>query len=279
MVAGPFFAGIAGLVGCGADTTHVIRFAALSGGEPVACGADLSGVGTSPGPVTLRDFRLYVSELVLIGPGGEEAPLTLEEGPWQHERVGLLDFEDGRGACASSGTPETNTELTGTAELEEPVAIRFTLGVPFELNHLDTARAPAPLDRAAMFWNWRGGYKFLRLDLLDSGDGGPTPYNLHLGATGCASPAPVVAPDGPCQRPNRPSLELPIDPAQGRVVLDVAGLFAGIDTRFNTPDTPPGCMSGPDDPECVPVFRNLGLSVETGRCEDGCAGQRFFVAQ
>ncbi|PJN92728.1 metallo-mystery pair system four-Cys motif protein, partial [Amaricoccus sp. HAR-UPW-R2A-40] len=49
------------------------------------------------------------------------------------------------------------------------VGLAFEIGVPFDLNHGDPTLAPAPLDLTAMFWTWRGGYKFLKFEVAPEG--------------------------------------------------------------------------------------------------------------
>jgi hypothetical protein len=84
---------------------------------------------------------------------------------------------------------------------------------------------------------------------------------LHLGSTGCRGDA-TKGEITSCANPNRIPVKLAsFDSARQRVVLDLKPLFAGIDLGkdqgFST-----GCMSGPADPECAPMFENLGLRLK-----------------
>lgn len=254
------------LVGaCGDDTDHdhdpsnsvaqTVRFAARFGSEPFACGRTYAGVGTTSSTVTPLDLRLYVSDVVLIAEGGAQVPLTLTDGPFQKDGLALLDFEDATGRCIT-GTGATHTTLEGTAPDQHYQGLRFTIGVPFAKNHGDASTAAAPLDETAMFWSWQSGYKFLRLELATRGQ--PRGFLLHLGSTGCdgTEQGGVTT----CAAPNRVSVALDaFDPSTKQVVLDVAALLAASDVDSNTPMTPPGCMSGPTDPECPAMFGKLGL--------------------
>jgi uncharacterized repeat protein (TIGR04052 family) len=146
--------------------------------------------------------------------------------------------------------------------------VRFKVGVPFELNHADATTAPSPLNLTALFWSWNGGYKFLRVDSVPAGAG--TSFNLHLGSTECQD-------DGSggvssCGKPNRPLIELTgKDPLVTKIVVDYAAAVQGADLMQNT--GAPGCMSGVADPECGPIFQELGLDLQTGA---PAAGQHFF---
>lgn len=255
-----------------------LNFEARSGAVVVGCDSPITSAGIA-GPLELRDFRLYVSNLRAIGPDGAEVPVELaQDGTWQNGDVALLDFEDGSGACSATGNPATRSVIEGQVELEDVRGVVFDIGVPFERNHLDASTAPSPLNVTSMYWNWRAGYKFARIDLRDTGATPPMDFNIHLGSTGCESAAPVEGPTEPCARPNRPEVRLEdFDPAQQLVVLDLEGLLNTVDTSTNTAETPPGCMSGPTDPDdCTPLFQNLGMDFATGNCAGGdCSNQRF----
>ncbi len=253
-----------------------LRFAAQLDGRPFACGQPPAPLGAAATPVQVADFRFYLHDVALIASDGQAVPVSLEETPWQHRGVALLDFEDGTGPCAGAGNRPVNTALRGTAPPGDYVGLRFTLGVPAALNHADATLAPSPLNLTAMFWNWQNGYRFLKLDLAapdeapaGHGRGG---FALHLGATQCAAEAPTQ-PGRDCRSPNRVVVELRgFDPRRAAVVVDPAPVLAGADLSRNTPGTPPGCMSFPGDPECRTLLPALGLPY------DGAAAgaQRLF---
>jgi hypothetical protein len=142
-----------------------IQFQAMVGDSSFLCGVDYANLGSDGRTMTATDFRFYVSDVALITPEGETVPVTLaQDGRWQYENVALLDFEDKTGAC-TNGTTATNTVISGTIPEGEYTGLAFTLGVPFALNHADATLAPSPLNLTSMWWNWQGGYKFLRIDL------------------------------------------------------------------------------------------------------------------
>ncbi|WP_292532056.1 MbnP family copper-binding protein [Methylocystis sp.] len=97
-------------------------------------------------------------------------------------------------------------------------------------------------------------------------------WMLHLGSTGCRGDA-TKGEITSCTNPNRIPVKLAsFDSAKQRVVLDLKPLFAGIDLGkdkgFST-----GCMSGPADPECTPMFENLGLRLKETAPDANDAGQ------
>ena len=259
-----------GLASCGGDDAeplHSIQFAALAGTESVTCGGTYTGLGASNAELTVQDFRFYVHDVRLIAGDGTETPLELEnDGLWQNGEVALLDFENG---CGDMGNPQLRTVIEGRAPSGEYTGIRFRLGVPESLNHQNPVEAAPPLSLTELFWSWNGGYKFVRVE-------GSSPtfegWRLHLGSTRCEGD---MVGNATCADANRPEVALDgFDPLNGTVIADLAGLVAG-SSLDNTAETAPGCMSAPTDPDCAPIFRNLGLPFDGAAAE----GQSFFRAE
>ncbi len=252
----------------------VIRFEGRVGDKDAACGMLYAGVGSAASGVELTDFRFYVSNVRLIAADGAEVPLELkQDGLWQTEGVALLDFEDGTAGCAEFGNEALRNKVVGTVPEGEYTGLAFTMGVPFELNHLDTTVAPSPLNIPALWWNWQFGYKFARIELLADDQ----VWLLHLGSTGCEAPDGNTPPESPCANTNAVEVRLDnFNPTMNFVVADLATLFADVDLSTTVPE-PPGCMSGPQDPDCGSIFTSLGLSLETGAVLTDSAQQMFWV--
>jgi uncharacterized repeat protein (TIGR04052 family) len=246
-----------------ADQPVRVRFAAVVGDAPLACGQKYQDIGTSKSAISIVDFRFYVSRLRLVKADGTEQPVTLtQDGLWQIDDVALLDFENGTAACAN-GTEQTRDIVEGQVPAGQYVGVRFDLGLPFEKNHREPTLQPSPLNLSRMFWSWNGGYKFVRLDIRSTGQ--PKGWMLHLGSTGCTpNETPTTVPVS-CARPNVPTVTLPsFDPSSDVVEIDVRKLLASSDVDSNTPDTPAGCMSGLSDPECSPLLKQFGLLAAEG---------------
>jgi len=255
-----------------------IRFAAEVGQAPFACGKSYAGIGTTGSTITPTDFRFFVSDVSLVRGDGTAVPVTLDQdGTWQYRNLALLDFEDGTGPCRN-GNAAVNTEIRGKAPKGAYTGLRFTLGVPFDLNHGDPTLAPSPLNITSMFWVWKAGYRFVKIDLASSGqpdkrlDYAPgngdarkersVGFPVHVGSAGCVS-ASLTTPPSSCQFPNRPTITLErFDPARNVVVADLADLLSHANVDANTPNTAPGCMSEPTDPDCEGVMQALGLRDE-----------------
>jgi uncharacterized repeat protein (TIGR04052 family) len=254
-------AGAAALVGCGGgEKKYTINFAAQVRDQALVCDATYRDIGTAGSTLRLLDFKAYVRDVTLVRANGERHPLALDQdGTWQHDSLALLDFEDGSGTC-DTGSPETHTAITGTApEFDDYNGMEFKLGVPEEINHLDLATAEAPLNFPGMFWSWKGGYRFLRLDVRSASN--PL-FIFHLGASGCEG----TPGDGyTCAADNQASFSFPdFDPDQHRVVFDIAALLAGSDLDRpidGQTDFVAGCMSTESDPECPPLLTRVGLGT------------------
>jgi uncharacterized repeat protein (TIGR04052 family) len=262
-----------GLPTVGPDVT--IRFSATVGSVPAACGMVYGGVGTEGSTISLNDYRFYVSNVRLINAAGDEVPVELaQDGLWQYANVALLDFEDGTSLCSDVGNADLNSKIVGTVPEGQYNGLVFDLGVPFELNHLDTTTAPAPLNIPAMWWNWQFGYKFVRIDMQTPN--GETPaWFVHLGSTGCTSADGNTPPTEPCSNPNVATVRFDsFDPVRHVVIADAAELLANVNLDASVP-MPPGCMSGPEDTDCTGLFPGFGLDLATGSVLSD-ATQTFF---
>jgi hypothetical protein len=198
---------------------------------------------------TAHDLQFYLYDVELIDAQGRPQPLRLSEAaPWQSPELALLDL-------AGGADTQRNTSIRGTVEAGTYTGIRFTVGVPFSLNHANPLTAAAPLDRGEMFWTWQSGYKFLRADAF------------HLGSTGCSSASALRPPQLPCAQPNRMRVELRGDPLRGVI-------------RFHSPPVATCTGNYAHDIACKEAYATTALRPETGACPDPyCTGQRLWVLE
>jgi uncharacterized repeat protein (TIGR04052 family) len=249
-----------------------IKFAGKVNNQAFACGRYYN-LGKPTTSVTPSDFRFYVSDVSLINAQGKFVPLTLtQDGKWQYQNVALIDFENKAGACAN-GTVETRNIVVGTVPKGKYKAVKFTLGVPSNLNHEDSTLAPSPLNLTSLWWNWQFGYKFARIDFTSQiytsqkqhshGDEAKSKgFLIHLGSTGCIAEASSQKPNTECSDSNRATITLNnFDPSKNLIVADVAKLLANTNLSRNQPGTAPGCMSEPNDKDCTGIMRNFGIPL------------------
>lgn len=275
-----------------------LNFRAKVGSADFACGNSYSGangVGTSNNTLVARDFRFYVHDIRLVKSDNTEVTLALnQDGTWQYQNVALLDFENATGDCASTTGPTaaTNSQVKGTIPQSGGVSftkIRFRLGVPLSLNHLDVNTAPAPLNISALYWAWTSGHKFARLDFRTSGGAyDSSTFNIHLGSTNCNGTNPVSA-NADCANPNRAAIELNIPAAAQTdlttlannmlLIADVRELVRDLDLTVADMGMPSGCMSGQTDPECRGVMTRFGLQYNyTGTTNARATANTVYAA-
>ena len=272
------------------ETAEVsVDFAAQVNGADFACGDTYTGIGTGGDDYKITDFRMYVHDAHIKDPlTSEKHAIELtQDGVWQRDNVALLDFEDGCG----TGTPETNNVLAGkvtvpaTVDLDD-AEICFTVGVPVDKNHLDVSAVESPLNDSSMYWAWKIGYKYIRIDGMGDPAGTATPFVLHLGAQGCPDPmTKTEAPATPCTEPN--TFEVCVanfDVVNDVIAVDPARVFEGNDMKVNSAGTKAGCMSFVGDDDCEEIMPRLGLDYDYGRSLTGVksiydAGQRLVTKQ
>jgi uncharacterized repeat protein (TIGR04052 family) len=254
---------LAGVCGCGGEPTvqiHqdvAITFEAVFGVKPFSCFGTFN-VGTKGSSVKPLDFRFYVHDVVLTTAGGERAPVTLSADPtWQRDGVALVDLETGDGTCAA-GTLATHATVTGRVPRRSDYqGLSFKVGVPETMNHLDAARSPAPFNEPGLWWSWKGGYKYLRLEI--STPANPDGFYFHLGATNCQGTVGAFQ----CAKSNVAEVSLPtFVPGQSHVQADLAAFYAGLDVDQRPDfqaDFVAGCMAFRGDPECPAMMGQFGL--------------------
>ena len=200
----------------------------------------------------LSDLRFFVSDAWTGADGNYRPAAIIEDGRWQTGSTGLIDLEDGTGSCLN-GSSATNDRLRIRMAGDSFDAIRFTLGVPFEINHDNPLTAPPPLNDSIMHWHWRSGYKFLRAGIRSVDDG----FWMHLGSTGCTG---TIGNIEGCTAPNRATITIEdFDPETDVVVFDLGVLFSGIDL---TDGDDGRCMAAPGEDACRAPFEALGLQGE-----------------
>jgi len=222
------------------------------------------GISAADARVASRDLKLYVHDIELLDDNSRPHPLMLTPtAPWQNDRVALIDL-------AGAGS----TTVTGTVAV--PAArysgIRFTVGVPFELNHGNPLTAPAPLDRGDMVWAWQSGHKFLRVDFATDAH----EWSFHLGSTGCSSASALRPPQSPCAQPNLIRVELAGEPLHSTVRLRIDRLVAAMRAADFVTCTGEYAR----DPACAAPFALTALRTDSGTCaEASCSEQQLWTLE
>lgn len=237
-----------GALGCQTPVEVEVPFSLASSGRAMTCE---SSATLAEKTIELRKARFYVYAVEIKKITGQWVSLSHHPSAWAADGVHLIDFDDSR---CDGGDPDVNTRLIGTLPPGDYKGLRFKLGVPPDVNHLDPMKAAAPLAHTSMHWGWQAGYRFLRLDTRVDGK----IYNVHIGSDGCEGE--VGAPKG-CARSNRARVTLPdfVPGKDQRVIVDLSQLLAGIDSSKLA-----GCMGQLAEPDCAVIYKNLGLDPQRG---------------
>lgn len=268
------------LAGCGSEAAEPrslsVDFELHYGARVVGCGDVLEGVGVTASRAELLDARIYLHDVRALLADGSQESVELEASEWQRDGLILLDFADDTGLC-ETGSPETNRTLRGrlpdSASGAPLAGLAFRIGLPDDMNHIDAARSPAPLNAPGMAWSWVAGFKYARIDLRTEGN---EAWYVHLGATGCeGTPATGIQ----CAFGNLSEVQVQgLDAAHPRIRLDLEPLYqdSDVDAKIDqVTDFVPGCMAFGGDPECPAIFDALGLTFESHER----AEQRVFTAE
>ncbi len=224
-----------------------LNFSARYGDYDISCTEGAAGL-------LLTDLRFFVYDLSLIDKDGRSRPLELlADGLWQDEKIALLDFEDGQGACIN-GSAESNRSVHGVVSSHKSGGpfhgISFTVGIPPDINHRDPMTAKAPLNYTAMHWHWLNGYKFMRVGVSFESDH----FWMHLGSSHCDG---SVSDGIECRSSNRVVVALSdFDPERDRIVIDIERLISDVNLADGIGSD---CSSGPDELACGAVFAAFGL--------------------
>lgn len=141
-----------------------MQFSLYSGQTPFQFEQPLkSGAGQE---LKVNFWRLYLSNVALVRSDGSELPLP---------GVVLAEF--------TNGSPTQNVRVFSADAPEGSYrGLRFDVGVPRDLNHLDASTQQAPLGvDSGMYWAWNPGYIFSRFEGTAALGGQSLPIALHMG--------------------------------------------------------------------------------------------------
>ena len=191
-------------------------------------------------------LQFFISNIYLKDSSGQWQKATLEKSAFQTADVALI----GENCNLSNEKSKVNWSIKfiETAALINSTHIRFTLGLPFTVNHLNPLTQESPLNVPTMFWGWQQGHKFLRLEMSSKSND----WLFHLGSVGCKSASPLRAPKQECLYPNRYIFELPIGKEYNHLVFELSTLLKDITLSNQT-----SCQSSPNKQSCQLLFSNL----------------------
>lgn len=207
---------------------------------------------------SVEQFQLFLSNIEVTSDQSKWQRLPLAKSAYQNASTVLLGTNCRQQKQQNSAKEygHWSIDFNDEIDMSKITAMRFTLGVPFELNHLNPVKQDSPLNLPSMFWVWQTGHKFLRVELTSESD----KWLYHLGSTGCKAPSVMRAPASPCRYPNTVDFEVPI--AQGNeglltMNINLSELLKGVEITQDT-----SCQSEQTNDSCQQLFKNLSLASE-----------------
>ncbi len=192
---------------------------------------------------SIQALAFFMSNVRLFNEETEYQP-TLSSTPWQNNDVVMIQPNLDNCAKKSEGKgnvvhddpvdPEqlkTNNRLQflTPVDLNSSTQFSFTLAVPFALNHQNPLLQPSPLNLPSMFWSWRSGHKFFRLDMQSPKNS----WVFHLGSVGCSAASTMRSPKRECVQPNRVSFNLNKKYDGKKLVMHLDRLIANTSMQNN----------------------------------------------
>ncbi len=224
-----------------------IQFGAEFNGRAPSCVSDPATAQT-----TFTDIRFYLHDIEVRTLDGDWIPAPLAQVEhWQNSQVALMSLVARPDRCADHPEPPHDLLRLLLPPDTGIDGIRAAIGVPFALNHADPTTLSGPLSQMQMYWSWRAGFRFVRIDGVHEGES----FEVHYGSTQCTGETEAI--EG-CDRPNLARME---------VIGDITG--AGITVlldRFVNDDLLAGghCTAVADAPACINAHSALGIEPLAG---------------
>ena len=240
------------------NNVESIKIEIWHNGSPLTCNAFESHQQVW----SIQQLAFFMSDIKLFDENTAYEP-PLRSTPWQTDNVVLIqpDLND----CATKSEDENNTEQQDPAapeslksndylqfllpvDLDVSEQLSFTLAVPFELNHQNPLLQPSPLNLPSMFWSWRSGHKFLRLDMQAPDKN----WVFHLGSVGCTAVSTMRSPQSECVQPNRVDFHLDKKHNGTTLVMHLDRLIDNISMQNND-----SCLFQLGQESCTILMSNL----------------------
>lgn len=207
----------------------------------------------------IKQFQFFLSDIEITSEGTDWQRLKLIKNPYQSLNTVLLgaDCREGKGQESSETLGHWSIDFDNNIDISKVNSLRFTLGVPFESNHLNPITQESPLNLPSMFWVWQNGHKFMRAELSSQND----QWLFHLGSTGCKAASAMRAPKSACRYPNTFNVEIPINKNNSNQLtlnLNLARLLNNVELTQTS-----SCQSERDASSCQQLFNNLSLEEKS----------------
>lgn len=227
------------LISCGDEPKlYKLNFSPTFQGDVLNCNESFSNENID---WQLSQLQFFISHIELQDLNDNWQALPLKSQSKQSDNIVLLGQD-----CEEKNSSNWIVSFVNEVADSQFKKVRFSLGVPFELNHLNPLVQSSPLNDSSMFWVWQTGHKFVRFELENE----ETHWLFHLGSTGCKSPSVMRSPIKNCLNPNLFIFEASI--GSNGVEFDMTELLDGISLHAES-----SCQSSPENPSCQRLFMNM----------------------
>ncbi len=247
-----FIAALVMLAGC-----DVINW---KGREPGEIPFKLVGVDTGACPMIMSIgqqrwnidyFGFYLSKPELRIDGRWQR-VKFKQTQWQTPNEALLKFHN---KCVNPDDANSKIVLDVSEELLMlSTNLRFTMGLPFDVNHANPSTQPSPLNDSSMVSNQRDGHMFLKLDVSKSGDA-THKWSYHLGSAGCDAETESTPPESTCAFTNRVEFILPMTQLDTDLDLEVS--VSNIVAQVEINEAPSCVFASSEITPCDKLIQNL----------------------
>ncbi len=193
----------------------------------------------------ITQLQFFISNVEMLNKVGKWNSIPLMVTPEQTSTAALLGVN-----CLSKAQPNWQLTFSDNINVSEMKKIRFAVGLPFEVNHLNPLTQKSPLNDSSMFWVWQTGHKFARIEMQSNSDN----WLFHLGSTGCKSPSVMRTPHHACLYPNLFTQEISIGTSK-TIIFDLSSLIAKLTLTMES-----SCQSKHTNKYCQQLFSNLTAS-------------------
>ena len=211
---------------------------------------------------TIQQLAFFISNVKLSGEN-TAVQTQLSSTPWQTDNLVLIQpnlaecapklesIENSQqigNLAAEALKSNSRLQFTKPIDLDSVQQLSFSLAVPFELNHQNPLLQPSPLNLPRMFWSWRSGHKFFRLDIQSP----ESNWVFHLGSVGCAAVSTMRSPESECLQPNRVNFKLHKKHDGTKLVMHLDRLIANTSLQSSE-----SCLFHSDQQSCTILMSNL----------------------
>jgi uncharacterized repeat protein (TIGR04052 family) len=211
---------------------------------------------------SIQQFAFFISDVKFSDENTEHHPQLITT-PWQTDNVVLIqphladcsntsevDEKTTQDERSASPLLKTNNRLQflSPVDLDSSQQLSFSLAVPFALNHQNPLLQPSPLNLPSMFWSWRSGHKFFRLDIQSPDNN----WVFHLGSVGCTATSTMRSPQSECVQPNRVSFLLDKKHNGTKLVMHLDKLITHTSMQKND-----SCLFHSGQENCPVLMSNL----------------------